>query len=88
MGLVPAWLASGLSNVLANPRLELRDRDGVVLASNDDWQNGPPVSLPPSDPFESVLDLRLPAGAYTALLSGVNNGTGIGLVEVYDQGLQ
>ena len=28
----------------------------------------------------------LPPGLYTALLAGVNNGTGIGLVEVYDLG--
>ena len=28
----------------------------------------------------------LPAGLYTALLAGLNNGIGIGLVEVYDFG--
>ncbi len=30
--------------------------------------------------------LSLPPGLYTAMLAGLNNGTGVGLVEVYDLG--
>jgi nitrogen-specific signal transduction histidine kinase len=36
--------------------------------------------------LESGIAATLPPGLYTALLSGVNNGTGVGLVEVYDRG--
>ena len=85
-GLGPSLIASGVSDALANPTLELRNSDGAVIAMNDDWQSGPSVSLPPSDPLESAIETTLSPGAYTALLSGVNNGTGVGLVEVYDLG--
>lgn len=85
-GLGPSLTQNGVPNVLANPTLELRNSDGAVIASNDDWQNGPPVSSPPADPLESAIKTALSPGAYTALLSGVNNGTGMGLVEVYDLG--
>jgi hypothetical protein len=83
-GIGPSLASSGVTNVLANPTLELRNNDGAVVATNDDWQNGPPVSLPPTDPLESAIQATLSPGAYTALLSGVNKGTGVGLVEVYD----
>ena len=83
-GIGPSLAQSGVPNPLANPMLELRNSDGAVIRSNDDWQNGSPVSLPPTDPLESAIQTVLSPGAYTALLSGVNNGTGVGLVEVYD----
>jgi hypothetical protein len=44
------------------------------------------AGLAPSNNLESALAATLPPGLYTVLLSGVNNGTGIGLVEVYDRG--
>ena len=44
------------------------------------------AGLAPSNNLESALAATLAPGPYTALLSGANNGTGIGLVEVYDQG--
>jgi hypothetical protein len=36
--------------------------------------------------LESAIYETLGPGEYTALLSGVNNGTGVGLAEVYDLG--
>jgi hypothetical protein len=93
-GLGPSLEASGLSPVLANPTLELRDSNGALLISNNDWQETPiepPVlgtGLEPGNPLESATGGTLPPGAYTALLSGVNGGTGLGLVEVYDLGSQ
>ena len=42
------------------------------------------AGLAPSNSLESAIAATLMPGAYTALLSGVNNGTGVGLVEVYD----
>ena len=59
---------------------------GSSVAMNDDWQNGPPVNLPPSNPLESAIEITLSPGAYTALLSGLDGGMGVGLVEVYDLG--
>jgi hypothetical protein len=92
-GLGPSLSGSGVSNVLANPKLELRDSNGALLASNNDWQDNSAqaaeltaagLGLP--NLLESGIAIMLPAGHYTALLSGVNDGTGVGLVEVYDRG--
>jgi len=44
------------------------------------------AGLGPTNPLESAIAETLSPGQYTALLSGVNNGTGVGLVEVYDLG--
>jgi hypothetical protein len=38
----------------------------------------------PSDPLESAIIADLPPDNYTAIVRGVNNTTGVGLVEVYD----
>jgi hypothetical protein len=79
--------------VLANPILELRDNNGTLLTSNNDWQDNPfqaaeiiAADLAPTNTLESAIAATLPPGLYTALLAGLNNGTGIGLVEVYDLG--
>ena len=92
-GMGPSLAAAGLVNVLANPTLELRDANGSLLSSNNDWQDNAAqaaiiaaAGLAPSNNLESALAATLPPGAYTALLAGLNNGTGIGLVEVYDRG--
>jgi hypothetical protein len=93
-GLGPSLAALGVANVLANPTLELRDGNGGLLNVNNDWQENSAhaaeliaAGLAPTNPLESGISAILPPGAYTALLSGVNNGTGIGLVEVYDRGM-
>jgi hypothetical protein len=38
----------------------------------------------PADPSESAIIADLPPGNYTAIVRGVNDTTGVGLVEVYD----
>ena len=48
--------------------------------SIDVQQNG----LAPPNPLESAIVLHLPAGAYTAVVTGANGATGNALVEVYD----
>ena len=86
-GLGPTLMFSDITNFLENPTLELRNSDGIAVASNDDWETAPPVSLPPTYSMESsAIELPLSPGAYTALLSGVGNAAGIGLVEIYDLG--
>jgi len=91
-GIGPSLTASGVTNPLANPTLELRDNNGALLASNNDWQDNPAqaaeltaAGLAPTNPLESGIAATLPPGLYTALLAGVNNGTGVGVVEVYDR---
>ena len=44
------------------------------------------AGLAPTNNLESGIAAMLPPGPYTALLGGVNNGIGVGLVEVYDRG--
>jgi hypothetical protein len=88
-GIGPSLASAGVPDPLADPTLELRDSNGTLLVANNDWQNGPPVppDFAPGNPLESVIAATLPPGLYTALLAGVNNGAGVGLVEVYDRGI-
>ncbi len=74
-----------------DPELELRNSQGALIASNDNWMDDPnqaaiiqAAGLAPSNSLESAIAATLMPGEYTALLSGVNNGTGVGLVEVYE----
>lgn len=92
-GIGPSLTALGVANALLNPTLELRDSHGALLMGNDDWQEDPfqaaeltAAGLAPTNNLESGIAATLPPGLYTALLSGRNNGTGNGLVEVYDLG--
>jgi hypothetical protein len=84
---------TGVPGALPDPTLELRGGNGVLLASDNDWQDDPAqaaeliaAGLAPPNPRESAIAIPLPPGPYTAVLAGRNNGTGIGLVEVYDRG--
>jgi hypothetical protein len=83
----------GVPNALADPKLEVRNSNGTVVLSNDNWQDDAAqaaeltaANLAPTNSKESGLALTLGPGQYTALLSGVNNTTGVGVVEVYDRG--
>jgi hypothetical protein len=85
-------------NALANPKLELHDATGALIASNDDWQHtiiGGVITRDqvneirdsghaPENPFESAIIATLQPGNYTAIVRGVNDTRGVGLVEVYD----
>jgi hypothetical protein len=90
-GIGPSLAQLGLSNVLANPTLELRDSNGTLLIANDNWQDDPVAAaqltargLAPPNLLESGIFASLPPGAFTAILAGKNSGTGIGLVEIYN----
>ena len=92
-GIGPSLIAAGVPDALVDPTLELRDSNGALLVANNDWQDDPAqaaeltaAGLAPTNPLESGIAATLPAGLYTALLAGLNNGTGVGLVEVYDRG--
>jgi hypothetical protein len=93
-GIGPSLTAAGVPNALPDPVLELRDNNGTLLIANNDWQDNPiqaaeltAAGLSPTNNLESGIAAMLPPGAYTALLAGQNNGTGIGVVEVYDRGV-
>lgn len=90
-GIGPSLAESGLSPVLADPTLELRDANGALLISNDNWQSDPTSAaqlsghgLAPSNAKESAIFASLPAGAFTAILAGADGATGLGLVEIYN----
>ena len=92
-GLGPSLASSGVPNTLQNPTLELHNGDGVLLYTNNDWQDNPSqaaeiaaAGLAPSDIRESAISVTLPPGAYSAILAGQLNTTGNGLVEIYDRG--
>ena len=92
-GIGPSLAAFGVTNALADPTLELRDGNGALVIANNDWQDNPAqaaqltaAGLAPTNRSESGLAATLPPGAYTALLAGLNNGTGVGLLEIYDRG--
>ena len=83
---------------LADPKLELHNGTGALIASNDNWQQtiiGGIITSSqvqdiqnsghaPGDASESAIIANLPPGNYTAIVRGVNNTTGVALVEVYD----
>jgi hypothetical protein len=76
---------------LEDPILELRDANGTVLDANDNWVDSPnkqaiiDSTIPPGNDSESAIIATLPAGGaqYTAIVRGVNNATGVAVVEVF-----
>lgn len=85
----PSLGTAGVADALADPFLTLNDSNGNVVQSNDNWQDTQrqdliDAQLAPTNSKESALITTLPAGNYTAVVSGVANGTGVGLVEVYN----
>ncbi len=92
-GIGPSLADFGVPDALANPTLELRDNNGTLLVANNDWQDDSvqaseitAAGLALTNNFESGIAATLPPGTYTALLAGLDNGTGNGVVEVYDRG--
>jgi hypothetical protein len=94
----PELTQYGVAETLANPTLELHDGAGTLIASNNNWQTtiiGGIITsnqvgeiqasgYAPGDPLESAIIADLPAGNYTAIVRGVDNLTGVALVEVYN----
>lgn len=84
----PSLGAAGIQGALANPVLELHNAKSTV-ASNDDWKTTQQAEIagtgiPPNDDLEAAIVRQLPPASYTAVLSGKNQTTGVGLVELYD----
>lgn len=88
-GLGPSLAALGIEGALNDPVLDLYDASGNLLATNNDWQQTQAqalidAKLAPTHNLESAILATLAPGAYTAIVRGNANATGIGLVEVYD----
>jgi hypothetical protein len=90
-GIGPSLTGFGISDALADPVLALRGANGVAIYQDDNWQDDPTQSaqitaagLALQNPKESGIASALPPGAYTAILTGRNQTTGVGLVEIYD----
>lgn len=85
----PSLAQFGLTDLLANPVLELRGANGSVLMSNNNWRDTQEAEIQsstvaPSHDLESAIITTLTPGNYTAVVRGEQNMTGIGVVEVYD----
>jgi len=86
----PSLGASGVAGAMADPILELHDSTGATISTNDNWQTGGQASqitatgVPPTNPLESAIVATLAPGSYTAIVRGVNNATGVALVEAYE----
>ncbi len=94
----PELTQYGITDALANPKLELHDETGALIGTNDDWQTtiigGIITSNQVSDiqnsghvptaASESAIIAELQPGNYTAIVNGVSNTDGVALVEVYD----
>lgn len=90
-GVGPSLAQSGLSNVLPDPTLEIRDANGAVLVANDNWLDDPVSAaqltangLALQDQKESGIFTSLPSGSFTAILAGKNGAIGIGVVQIYN----
>ncbi len=93
-GIGPSLGPAGISNPLPDPTLELHDGNGSLVARNDDWKTRADgtsqqaeiesTKIPPTNDSESALLVTLPAGNYTAILSGKTATPAVALIEAYN----
>jgi hypothetical protein len=94
----PSLIPFGITDALANPTLEIHDSSNAIVATNDDWkttQLGGLITsdqtaaiiasqVAPTDDLESAIIADLAPGDYTAVVRGVGNTTGTGVVDAFD----
>jgi len=85
----PSLTTLGVPNALADPVLELYDGDGGLVAVNYNWRDDQEAEIiatgiPPMNNLESAMVRDFAPGNYTAIVRGVNNSTGVALVEAYE----
>ena len=85
----PSLADAGVANPLQDPTLDLYDANGVVITSDDNWRDSQETliqstGLTPTNDAESAIIESLPPGAYTVVVRGKDNGTGVALVEVFN----
>jgi hypothetical protein len=84
----PSLTGAGIQFALADPQLELFDAQGTRIATNNNWKDSQQAviqstGLAPTDDAESAILADLNPGNYTGVVSGVNGGTGIAVIEAY-----
>jgi len=84
----PSLVSNGVSDALLDPTLELYDSNGSLLVTNDNWRTDQEQAIidstvPPSDDREAASVETLPPGAYSAIIRGASDTTGVALFEVY-----
>jgi sugar lactone lactonase YvrE len=85
----PSLTAFGVAGALQDPVVRLFNSSGTVIASNDNWKDTQQAAiqatgLAPTDDRESAILASLPAGAFTAIVTGAGNTTGIARVDVFN----
>jgi sugar lactone lactonase YvrE len=85
----PSLTQAGIAGALPDTQLSLRNGNGVEIAANDDWSETQSAEIQatgvaPTSSLESAIVATLPNGNYTAIVSGYQGATGVGLVEVYN----
>ena len=85
----PSLTGLGVPGALQDPTLQLHDHTGATIAFNDNWKDTQQsaiqaTGLAPSDDHEAAMVQTLSSGGYTAIVQGIGNTTGVGLIEVYD----
>jgi hypothetical protein len=85
----PSLAQAGIVDALADPVLELHGPSGALITTNDNWKDTQQseieaTGIPPESDLESAIVVTLDPTGYTAIVSGKNGTTGVGLVEAYD----
>jgi WD40 repeat protein len=85
----PSLSQVGVLNALADPVLELRGPGSFGTITNNNWRDTQETEIqatgiPPGNNLESAIVATLAPGAYTAIVRGNGNTSGVGLVEIYD----
>jgi hypothetical protein len=88
-GIGPSLQNSGVPNALADPMIELNGPGGFATVVNDNWRDSQEAEIqatgiPPVNNSEAAIAATLAPGAYTAIVRGSGNTSGVALVEVYD----
>jgi len=85
--------AFGVPGVMSDPKLELFDRDGKSIATNDNWGGATALAFAFGDTgafalnagsADAALLTTLAPGNYTAQVTVATGATGVALVEVYE----
>jgi hypothetical protein len=94
----PSLVPFGITDALSNPTLEIHDSSDATVATNDDWKNtqvgglitgdqSAEISasqLAPGNDLESAIIANLVPGSYTAVVRGLGDTVGTGVVDAYD----
>jgi len=91
-GIGPSLAPFGVAGALSSTQVTVYDSSGRQLATNSGWDASANVAgifaevgafaLAPGSGDSAVI-VNLPAGSYTAELTGTLGGTGVGLLEIY-----